>query len=77
MERQDLEGDVPAQRFLHRLIDHAHAPTPDLVSLMNELSLSESMPRIGTGNWRRIISNPSATSSCSRASSGTASLHPE
>jgi hypothetical protein len=26
---ENLESDVPAQRFLHRFIDHAHAATPD------------------------------------------------
>ena len=37
---------------------------------MKTLSLSVSIPRTGTGNWRRIASSPSATSDCSRARKG-------
>jgi hypothetical protein len=44
---------------------------------MKALSLSESIPRIGTGNRRRMASSPSTTSDCSRATRGIASVQPE
>ena len=44
---------------------------------MKALSLSESIPRIGTGNWRRMSSSPSTTRDCSLATRATASVHPE
>ena len=46
-------------------------------TLINTLPLSESMPRIGTGNSREMASSPSTTRDCSRASSGIASVQPE
>ena len=47
------------------------------VSLMNTLSLSEFMPRTGTGKTRETASSPSTTRVCSRASSGIASVQPD
>lgn len=44
---------------------------------MKALSLSESMPRIGTGNCRRSTSSASTTRDCSRATRGIASVQPE
>ena len=46
------------------------------VSLMNTLSLSESMPLTGKSNCRPMASSPATTRVCSRASSGTASVQP-
>ena len=46
------------------------------VSLMNTLSLSESMPRTGKGSCPAIASSPAATRDCSLASMGTASARP-
>ena len=44
---------------------------------MKALSLSESIPRTGTGKCRRVTSSPSTTSDFSRATRATASVHPE
>ena len=44
MERQDLEGDVPAQRFLHRLVDHAHAAAAHLA----QNAVFPQLARLGT-----------------------------
>ncbi len=44
---------------------------------MKALSLSVSIPQIGTGIWRRMTSSPSMTRDCSRATKATASVHPE
>ena len=46
------------------------------VSLMNALSLSESIPRIGKGNRCPMASSPYTIRDCSLASSGTASVQP-
>ena len=46
------------------------------VSLMNTLSLSESMPRTGKGSCLAIAFSPVTTRDCSLASRGTASVQP-
>ena len=46
------------------------------VSLMNTLSLSESMPRTRKGSCPAIASSPAATRDCSLASMGAASVRP-
>src|SRR5262245_61665991 len=38
--------------------------------------VSESIPLMGTGNWRRSTSRPSTTRDCSRATRATASVQP-
>ena len=58
------EFDVPSAQYLVR------------VSLMNALSLSESMPCMEKGSCLLMASSPASTKDCSLASRGTASIHP-
>ena len=57
------EFDVPSAQYLVR------------VSLMNALSLSESMPCMEKGSCLLMASSPASTKDCSLASRGTASIH--
>jgi hypothetical protein len=46
---EDLEGDVPAKRFLQRLVDHAHAAASHLAE---DAILAEAVRRFGPGCFR-------------------------
>ena len=46
------------------------------VSLMNTLSLSESIPRTGKGSYLATASSQATTRDCSLANRGTASVQP-